>query len=406
MSMFSRPRRRFLVALPLTGLLVAGLTGALSGAEGDVPRGTPQEVGLSAKRLTRINGMVQRAIDAESISGAVTLVARKGKIAHFEARGVMDIESGTAMRTDTIFPIASMTKPVTGVAILMLVEEGTVRLSDPVSRFIPELADPQMAVWQGDSSRRARGADTPEPYTIPASREITIRDLMTHTSGLGSGGAGTRATQRVAPRNRTDTLATYVTDLGDAPLDFHPGTHWAYSGLAGIDTLGRVVEMVSGLTFDEFLRQRIFEPLGMEDTAFVPAAASRDRIVTLYGRTADGLERREVPGWVNTTTLFSGAAVSGRPPRTTCSSRRCCSTRASWAGCGSSDRGRWSAWPRTTSVICIPRPGPPAGGRVWGLVSRCAWWTTRSSPGTRSRPAASAGAARSAPRSGSIPKRI
>ncbi len=306
MRVFSRPHHRFLVALPLIGLFVAGLTGALSGAEGDVPRGTPQEVGLSAERLTRINDVVQRAIDAESISGAVTLVARKGKIAHFEARGLMDIESGTAMSPDTIFPIASMTKPVTGVAILMLVEEGKVRLSDPVSRFIPELADPQMAVWQGDSDRRARGADTPEPYTIPATRDITIQDLMTHTSGLGSGGAGTRGTQRVAPRNRTDTLATYVADLGDAPLDFHPGTHWAYSGLAGIDTLGRVVEVVSGLTFDEFLRQRIFEPLGMEDTAFVPAAASADRIVTLYGRTADGLERREVPGWVNTTTLFSG----------------------------------------------------------------------------------------------------
>ncbi len=306
MRLFSQPHRRILVALSLTGLIVAGLTGPLSGAEGDVPLGTPQEVGLSAERLTRINDVVQRAIDTESVSGAVTLVARNGKIAHFEALGLMDIESDTAMRTDTIFPIASMTKPVTGVAILMLIEEGTVRLSDPVSKFIPELGDPQMAVRQGGSNPRSRGADAPEPYTIPAAREITIRDLMTHTSGLGSGGAGTSGTQRVAPRHRTDTLASYVADLGDAPLDFHPGTHWAYSGLAGIDALGRVVEVVSGLTFDEFLRQRIFEPLGMEDTAFVPPAANADRIVTMYGRTEDGLERRDVPDWVNTTTLFSG----------------------------------------------------------------------------------------------------
>lgn len=297
---------RLLATLSLSALLAAGAANSLIGAEGDVPRGTPDEVGLSAERLTRINDVVQRAMDAETISGAVTLVARQGKIAHFEAHGLMDIEASTPMRADTIFPIASMTKPVTGVAVLMLVEEGLVRLTDPVSKFIPELADPQMAVWQGDPPTRPRNPDAPEPYTIPAAREITIRDLMTHTSGLGSGGAGSAATQRVAPRRFTDTLATYVRELGDAPLDFHPGTHWAYSGLAGIDTLGRVVEVVSGLTFDEFLRQRIFEPLGMHDTAFTPAAANADRVVTLYGRTDDGLERRDVPAWVGTTTLFSG----------------------------------------------------------------------------------------------------
>ena len=302
------PRRRswFPVRLSATSLCLAALTIALVGAGADVPRGTPDEVGLSAERLTRINDVVQRAMDDQAISGAVTLVARRGKIAHFEAQGLMDIEDGTPMQQDTIFPIASMTKPITGVAVLMLVEEGRVRLTDPVSRFIPEFADPQMAVWQGTSNRRTQGDDAPEPYTIPANREITIRDLMTHTSGLGSGGAGSVGTRRVAPRRSTDTLATHVPQLGDAPLDFHPGTHWAYSGLAGIDTLGRVVEVVSGLTFDAFLRQRIFEPLGMDDTAFVPAAEHASRVVTLYGRTADGLERRDVPGWVDTTTLFSG----------------------------------------------------------------------------------------------------
>jgi CubicO group peptidase (beta-lactamase class C family) len=137
-----------LAALSFTTLLVAGVGDSLIGAAADVPRGTPEEVGLSAERLTRINDVVQRAMDDEAISGAVTIVARHGKIAHFEAQGLMDIEGGTPMRTDTIFPIASMSKPVTGVAILMLVEEGLVRLSDPVSRFVPEFTDPEIAVWQ------------------------------------------------------------------------------------------------------------------------------------------------------------------------------------------------------------------------------------------------------------------
>ncbi|MDA1093612.1 MAG: serine hydrolase [Acidobacteria bacterium] len=305
--MITRRVGHLLVALSFSTLLVAGVGTSLigAGAAADVPRGTPEEVGLSAERLTRINDVVQRAIDAEAISGAVTIVARHGKIAHFEAQGLMDIEGQTPMGTDTIFPIASMTKPVTGVAILMLVEEGLVRLNDPVSRFVPEFADPEIAVWQGGTPPR-RGDDAPEPYTIPAAREVTISDLMTHTSGLGSGGAGASATQRVAPRRSTDTLETYVAELGDAPLDFHPGTHWAYSGLNGIDTLGRVVEVVSGLTFDQFLEQRIFDPLGMEDTAFVPATESGSRVVTLYRRSPDGLDRIDVPAWVDTTTLFSG----------------------------------------------------------------------------------------------------
>jgi CubicO group peptidase (beta-lactamase class C family) len=303
--MLSPRHRRFVLTPSITILLAAGLVGSLVGAGADVPRGTPEEVGLSAERLTRINEVIQRAMDDDAISGAVTLVARHGKIAHFAAQGLMDIEADTPMRTDTVFPIASMTKPITGVAVLMLVEEGKIRLSDRVSRFIPEFADPQMAVWQGDARPR-RGDDAPEPYTIPAAREITIRDLMTHTSGLGSGGAGNIGTQRVAPRSSTETLATYVPQLGDAPLDFHPGSHWAYSGLNGIDTLGRVVEVVSGLTFDQFLKQRIFDPLGMDDTTFVPAAAQSSRTVTLYRRSPDGLERIDVPGWVDTTTLFSG----------------------------------------------------------------------------------------------------
>jgi CubicO group peptidase (beta-lactamase class C family) len=141
---------------------------------------------------------------------------------------------------------------------------------------------------------------------VPATREITIRDLLTHTSGLESGGAGTREGARIAPRTGTDGLATYIPKLGAVPLDFQPGTAWRYSALAGIEVLGRIVEVVSGQTFDHFLKQRIFDPLGMKDTAFYPSAASQPRVVTLYGKTPTGLDRLETPAWLATKTLFSG----------------------------------------------------------------------------------------------------
>ena len=263
-----------------------------------VPAGAPDDVGLSAKRLERIGGMIQRAIDTKQISGAVTVVARRGRVAHFEAHGLMDIEANAPMRKDTIFPIASMTKPVTAVAILMLVEEGKVRLADPVSRFVPEFKDTKVAMPRSDA---AGGI-----YTVPAKRDVTVHDLITHTSGLGSGGAASEATARIAPRDLTGTVADWTAALGAAPLDFQPGTRWAYSGLAGIDTLGRIVEVASGLTFDEFLRQRVFEPLGMKDTAFNVPEDKKKRVVTLYSRTPEGLELRPVPAWVGTTTLHGG----------------------------------------------------------------------------------------------------
>jgi len=276
-----------------------------------VPNGRPEDVGLSSERLSRINDVVQRYIGAKEIAGAVTVVARRGKIAHFEAQGMTDLESKTPMRKDGIFRIASMSKPVTGVAILMLVEEGKVRLTDPVSRFIPEFKDMKVAVVksgpEGTPAPSGRGAPPPEITLVPASRPITIRDLMTHTSGLGSGGAGARETNRVAPRDPAETLAAHIPKLGAAPLDFQPGAEWRYSGLEGIDTLGRIVEIASGLTFDQFLRQRIFEPLGMKDTTFVPTDDRKPRIATLYGRSPEGaLTRQETPSWLATKTYFSG----------------------------------------------------------------------------------------------------
>ena len=280
-----------------------------------VPNGKPEDVGLSSERLQRINDVVQRYIGAKEIAGAVTVVARRGKVAHFEAQGMTDLESKTPMRKDGIFRIASMSKPVTGVAILMLVEEGKVRLTDPVSRFIPEFKDTKVAVVKGGPegtpapTGRGRGAPPPEITLVPASRPITVRDLLTHTSGLVSGGAGSREANRVAPRNPAENLAAHVPKLGAAPLDFQPGSEWRYSGLAGIDTLGRIVEIASGLTFDQFLRQRLFEPLGMKDTTFVPTDDRKPRVVTLYGRSPEGvLTKEETPSWLATKTFFSGGA--------------------------------------------------------------------------------------------------
>ena len=294
-----RDGARIAARVSLMLIFVALLAVAPAGAQ--VPAGTPEDVGLSAKRLERIGEMIQRAIDADQISGAVTVVARRGRIAHFEAHGLMDLEANAPMRKETIFPIASMTKPVTGVAILMLVEEGRVRLSDPVSRFIPEFTDTKVAMPRSNAAGEEDGI-----YTVPAKREITVQDLITHTSGLVSGGAGSDEASRIAPRKPTDTVADWTAALGAAPLDFQPGTRWAYSGLAGIDTLGRIVEVASGLTFDEFLRQRIFEPLGMKDTAFNVPDDRMSRVVTLYRRTPEGLELRPVPEWVATRTLHSG----------------------------------------------------------------------------------------------------
>jgi CubicO group peptidase (beta-lactamase class C family) len=278
-----------------------------------LPSGSPESLGLSTPRLHRIADLIQRYIDDHQISGAVTVVARRGQVAYEEAQGLMDIEAKTPMRKDAIFRMASMSKPVTGVAIMMLVEEGKVRLTDPVSRFIPEFKNMQVAMPKPGArpARAAPGAPRrdAEIYTVPADREITVRDLLTHTSGLESSGIGYRTATRMAPRRGTMNLAQYVPTLGKTPLDFQPGTRWRYSLLAGMETLGRIVEVASGETFDRFLQERIFGPLGMTDTSFVVPEDKKPRIVTLYDRTDQGtLERAEAqtPGWLNTTTLFSG----------------------------------------------------------------------------------------------------
>jgi len=261
---------------------------------------------MSTERLQRIHQAIQRHIDVGAISGAVTLVARNGKIVHFQAHGLMDLETKKSMVPDAIFRIASMTKPITGVAVMMMVEEGKIRLNDPVSKFIPEFKDTQVAVARDSISPRPSGQrrGDPDSYLVPAYREITIRDLMTHTSGLISGGIGAREAAKLNLKSPTDTLATYVPKLGAVALDFQPGTQWAYSGAAGPEVLGRIVEIVSGQAYDQFLRTRIFDSLGMKDTFFYPPDDRRSRLVTLYDKSPNGLPKSANQDGFSSKTFF------------------------------------------------------------------------------------------------------
>ncbi len=234
-----------------------------------------ESVGMSTERLHRVTAALQKHIDDKHISGAVALVARKGKVVYYEQIGSMNIETNEAMRTDALFAMASSTKPVTATAIMMLVEEGKVRLTDPVSRFIPEFKQ-MNALYPPSPSRN--------PVLVVAAREITIKDLLTHMSGLGTGGDGQKAAPSDTgfPTSAGETLASYVPRLAKMALDFQPGTQWRYSGLAGIDVLARVVEIASGTDFNTFLRNRIFEPLGMTDTVFVVPEDRKTRIAGLH----------------------------------------------------------------------------------------------------------------------------
>jgi CubicO group peptidase (beta-lactamase class C family) len=296
-----RARCRSLVHLLAAAAAVCALVPLSAGS---VMMAKPEEVGLSTERLRRVTEAMRRHIDAGDIAGVVTLAARRGRIAHFEAQGSMNLEAKTPMAKDAMFRLASMSKPIAGTAVMMLVEEGKIRLNDPVSRFIPEFRNAKVAVPRqgGRAGVPAAGAQAAAPAydVVSAAREITIRDLMTHTSGLVSGGLGASAAPRREPN---DTLASYIPKLGSVPLDFQPGTLWRYSGQAGFDVLSRIVEVVSGQTFDVFLKQRLFDPLGMKDTTFV-LTESQPRVPMLYQRGPKGLE--PTPRVTNST-YFSGA---------------------------------------------------------------------------------------------------
>jgi len=240
----------------------------------------PEEVGLSSERLARIGEFARAETEKGRIAGAVSLVARRGHIVWFDVVGKADIEEGRAMREDSIFRIASMTKPIVSLAVMMLHEEGRFLLDDPISRFIPELGKFRVAVVpEGE-------AVSPEALeTVPAAREITIHDLLTHRSGFTYGFINQGPVGELYRRARlleSSTTEELVRKLAELPLVHQPGTTFEYSH--STDVLGRLLEVVSGQRLDRFLEERILLPLGMKDTKFYLSAEEADRLVTLYQR--------------------------------------------------------------------------------------------------------------------------
>ena len=250
-------------------------------AAADLPTVDPAEVGLSAERLARIDTGMQALVDDGKLAGVVTLLARHGKIAFADVAGVQDVESRSPMARDSIFRIFSMTKPVTGVAMMMLYEEGKWRLNDPVSRYIPELAGLKVHVGnEADGSLRIEDAD----------HEMTMRELMTHTAGLGYVLNPRHPVNQLFLERRVlnpmQPLSAMIDKLAGIPLLAQPGRRWIYS--VAVDVQGYLVEKLSGQPFAEFLDERIFEPLGMVDTGFYVPPSEVGRVAIRHTAGADG----------------------------------------------------------------------------------------------------------------------
>jgi CubicO group peptidase (beta-lactamase class C family) len=259
---------------------------------GGVPTAAAESVGMSTERLQRLDQVMQAYIDRKEIAGAVTLVARQGKVVHFSALGKRDAESGAPMTHDTIFRLASMTKPIASAALMMMYEEGHFQLRDPISKWLPEFADMQVAIPAQPQERIAG-----RYKTVPAVRPITVQHVLTHTAGLPNAYRGIMQPEYAEMAAQTkpgDTVGDMLQRLAKLPLNFQPGDHWEYG--RGTDVVGRLVEVMSGQTFDEFLRERIFEPLAMNDTHFYLPASKLDRFAALYHPDADGkMELTESP---------------------------------------------------------------------------------------------------------------
>ena len=238
--------------------------------------GNPENLGFSAGRLQRIASWYRARVDTGELPGAVVAIARDGKLAYLEAVGFQDNAKTIPMKPDAIFWIASMTKPVTSVAAMMLVEDGKLELDAPVARYLPQLKDMQVGIEKANPATGKK-----EIVLEPPKRLMTIRDLLRHTSGLVYPPQFTNtAINRLyykAAFDRDKTLADFVASLADLPLAHQPGEVWEYSW--GVDVLARVVEVASGLPFDRFLQDRIFGPLHMADTGFYVPQEKRARLV-------------------------------------------------------------------------------------------------------------------------------
>ena len=246
----------------------------LPAAAEPLPVAEPEAVGMSSQRLERIGQTLRADIDKGRMPGAVVAIARKGKLLYYQAFGFLDKAAGIPMRKDAIFSIASMTKPMTSVATMLLVEEGRLFITDPVGAYLPALGKMPVAVMKTDASGQT------VVDTVPAKRVMTIQDLMRHTSGLTYGGRGTTAVHKMYPASsasapRDYTGAEFIEKLGTLPLLHHPGTVWEYS--FSTDVLGLLVEAVIKQSLGQFLDTRVFKPLGMVDTGFVVPPEKRSR---------------------------------------------------------------------------------------------------------------------------------
>jgi CubicO group peptidase (beta-lactamase class C family) len=240
-----------------------------------LPFAAPEEVGLSRARLTRLTDALRAEIERGRVPGAVALVARRGKIAYFESLGVRDPASAAPMQKDTIFRVYSMTKPIVSVAAMMLWEEGQFLLNDALAKYLPEFGRPKVAL-----------ARDGKVELVPAERDITIQDLLRHTSGLTYEFRGNAPVQKMYMEakifRRNQTNADQAATLAQLPLMHQPGTRWEYS--RSTDVLGRLVEVLSGMSLGEFLSERILKPLGMADTAFFVPAEHHGRLAEAFPR--------------------------------------------------------------------------------------------------------------------------
>ena len=314
-----RPIRSLLLTLFVVALAVPVWADGLPTAE-------PEDVGLSSERLERVTDAIEADVKSGAIPGAVAMIARDGKIAYFEARGKADTESGAVMKKDTIFRIYSMSKPITSVALMMLFEEGKFKLKDPVSKFIPELGDMKVLVEKEDideggafnipelDEEKAPGpaVDSDTYFTVPTKRDMTVQDLLRHTAGFTYGFFGNTSVDKLYLRSGILSRDRDVTDMVDRlskiPLQYQPGTRWHYS--VSVDVQGRLIEVLSGMGFDEFLEERIFNPLKMVDTGFYVPDNKLDRFAQMYAPGGDdGLriaDARMSRNFTNNPTMHSG----------------------------------------------------------------------------------------------------
>jgi len=277
--------RTLLLASAATGLLalfLAGTAGRVAAQEAagnglatiDLTLAKPEAVGFSAERLERLHTLMQNVVDAKQLPGAVTLLARHGKVVDYRVYGVADVASNRAMTKDAIFRAFSMTKPVTGVAMMQLYEQGKWLPQDPIAKFIPEFA--HLKVCKGVDA--AGNMILEEPIHAP-----TMQELMTHTAGFVYGFFGDTPVDkeyRKAGVMQSKTLQEFIDKLAKIPLAYQPGTKWVYS--ASMDVQGYIVEKLSGQSLPDYMQEHIFKPLGMKDTGFYVPAEKRGRFVTVY----------------------------------------------------------------------------------------------------------------------------